>query len=233
MELSRRTVLGGLAAAGGLELASLGLAKRAMALSSQQELVDLAKVSFDKLTTSPDTSELPGYVRRARGVLIFPELIKAGFILGAEGGSGVALVRDDARGWSDPAFYTLVAGSIGFQIGGQLSEVVLTIMTQDSIDALIDNQFKFGGNVSVAFGPVGKGMSRDSTTALNADVYAFAMTKGLFGGVSLDGAGILKRESWNQAYYGFEATPYAIMIEQRLRNPAAAPLVQAVSGVAG
>jgi SH3 domain-containing YSC84-like protein 1 len=233
MQLSRRTLLGGLAAASGLELASLGFAKRALALSDQQELVERSRVTFDKLTTSEDTAELPDFVRRSRGLLIFPELVKAGFILGAEGGSGIALVRDETRGWSDPAFYTLVAGSIGLQIGGQLSEVVLTIMTQESIDALIDNQFKFGGNVSVAIGPVGKGLSRDSTTALNADVYAFALTKGLFGGLSLEGAGILKRDSFNQAYYGFEATPFGILIERRFTNPNAAPLVQAVSAVAG
>lgn len=229
MQLSRRMLLGGLAAAGGLGLAGGGPARRALALSPQQEMVDRCRISFEKLTTSPDTSELPGFVRRARGVLIFPELLKAGFILGVEGGGGVALVRDDTRGWSDPAFYTLVSGSLGLQIGGQVSEMVLTIMTQDSIDALIDNQFKFGGNISVAFGPVGKGLSRDSTTALNADVYAFAITKGLFGGMSLEGAGILKRDSWNQAYYGFEATPFGILIERRFNNPNAAPLVQALT----
>ncbi|MBX6323781.1 MAG: lipid-binding SYLF domain-containing protein [Rhodospirillaceae bacterium] len=232
MQLSRRTLLGGLAAAGGLELAGLGLARSAFALSPQQEMIDRSRITLEKLTTSPDTSELPGFIRRARGVLIFPEVFKAGFILGAEGGGGVALVRDDTRGWSDPAFYTLVSGSIGLQIGGQVAEMVLTIMTQESIDALIDNQFKFGGNISIAFGPVGKGLARDSTTALNADVYAFALTKGLFGGLSLEGAGILKRDSWNQAYYGFEATPFGILIARRFSNPNAAPLVQALTATA-
>ena len=233
MQLSRRTLLGSLAAAGGLELAGLGLARRAVALTSQQEMVDRARLTFEKLTTSQDTDELPDFVRRCRGLLIFPELVKAGFIFGAEGGGGVAMVRDETRGWSDPAFYTLVGGSIGLQIGGQLSEMVMTIMTQESIDALIDNQFKFGGNISIAVGPVGKTLGRDSTTALNADVYAFAISKGLFGGMSLDGSGILKRDSWNQAYYGFEATPYGVLIEQRFHNPNAAPLVQAATGVAG
>jgi lipid-binding SYLF domain-containing protein len=229
MQLSRRTLLGGLAAATGAQVAGLGLARRAMALSPQQEMVDLCRITFEKLTTSSDTSELPGFVRRSRGLLIFPEVYKAGFILGAEGGGGVAMVRSEQLGWSHPAFYTLASGSLGLQIGVQVSEMVLTIMTQDSIDALIDNQFKFGGNVSVAIGPVGKGLSRDSTTALNADVYAFALTQGLFGGVSLEGAGILQRESWNQTYYGTDATPFAILIEQRLTNAAAGPLIQAVS----
>jgi lipid-binding SYLF domain-containing protein len=102
-------------------------------------------------------------------------------------------------------------------------------MIDDSVDALIDNQFKFGGDVSVAIGPVGKGLSLDSTTAFQADVYAFALTKGLFGGLSLEGAGVLKREGWNQEYYGADATPYSILIERRHVNPGADALVQAIN----
>jgi lipid-binding SYLF domain-containing protein len=127
-------------------------------------------------------------------------------------------VRRDAQ-WSQPAFYTLAAGSVGLQIGGQLSEVVLTIMSERAIDAVIDNQMKLGADISVAVGPIGKGLGADTTTNLKADAYTFAKTAGLFGGISLEGAGILKRDSWNEAYYGAGATPYTILIEDKLQNP--------------
>jgi lipid-binding SYLF domain-containing protein len=220
--------MGGLAAVG-VGLAGGGLAKRACAQDSQQNLVEKSRNTFESMIAHEDMKGLAAYVRQAKGIMIFPELFKAGFIVGAEGGAGVAMARDATAGWSNPAFYTMASASIGLQIGGQISEVIFTVMTDDSVDALIDNQFKFGGDVSVALGPVGKGLSLDSTTALQADVYAFALTKGLFGGLSLEGAGVLKRDEWNQAYYGADATPYAILIERRLGNPGADGLVQALN----
>lgn len=216
-------------AALGFALLALGFAQPAAALSDQQEIVDKARITFDKLIQSPEFAELPNYVKRAKALMIFPELVKGGFIIGGEGGSGVLVVRDANHGWSFPAFYTLAAGSLGLQIGGQVSEVVLTIMSDKAIDAVIDNQMKLGGDVSMAAGPLGKGVEAATTTNLEADVYSFAKTAGLFGGVSLEGAGILKRDSWNANYYGSGATPYAIVIERRFSNPNAQPLRDALA----
>jgi lipid-binding SYLF domain-containing protein len=214
----------------GLPLVALGLgaARSAWALSEQQEIVDKSRITFDKLITSEEFSELPGYVKRAKAVLIYPELIKGGFIVGGEGGMGVLMSRGET-GWSDPAFYTLAAGSIGLQIGGQVSEAVFTIMSQKALDAVLDNQMKFGGDMSIAAGPIGKGVGADTTTNLEADVYSFAKTAGLFGGVSFEGAGILKRDSWNAAYYGQGATPYDIVIARKLTNPNAQQLKNALA----
>jgi lipid-binding SYLF domain-containing protein len=213
----------------GIALLGLATARPAAALTDQQEIVDKARITFDKLITSPEFAELPGYVKRAKAVIVFPSLIKGGFIIGAEGGSGVLMVRDDKLGWSYPAFYTLAAGSLGLQIGGEVSEVVLTIMSEKALDAVIDNQMKFGGDVSIAAGPLGKGLEAGTTTNLDADVYSFAKTSGLFGGLSLEGAGALKRDSWNVAYYGTGATPYAILIQRRFSNPNAQPLRDALA----
>jgi lipid-binding SYLF domain-containing protein len=213
----------------GFLLLGLAFARPAMALSDQQEIIDKARITFDKLIQSPEFAELPNYVKRAKALMIFPELIKGGFIIGGEGGSGVLVVRDTNQGWSNPAFYTLAAGSLGLQIGGQVSEVVLTIMSEKALDAVIDNQMKLGGEVSMAAGPLGKGLEASTTTNLESDVYSFAKTAGLFGGVSLEGAGILKRDSWNASYYGTGATPYAIVIERRFTNPNAQPLRDALS----
>lgn len=228
LTMKRRAFLRATLAGLPLAAAAAGFARPAAALSEQQEIVDLARITFDKLITSEEFTELPGYVKRAKAVLIYPQLIKGGFIIGGEGGTGVLLARSDT-GWSDPAFYTLAAGSIGLQIGGQVSEVVFTIMSQKALDAVLDNQMKFGGDMSIAAGPVGKGVEASTTTNLQADVYSFAKTAGLFGGLSFEGAGILKRDSWNEAYYGPGATPYAIVIERRFSNPNAQQLKNALS----
>jgi len=217
MQLNRRTLIETALAAPAL-IWPLLPAGPAQALTPQQELIEKSRLTFEKLITSAEFAELPDYVKRSKGVMLFPELVKASFVVGGEGGSGVLLIR---RGpdWSQPAFYTLAAGSVGLQFGGQLSEVVLTIMSDRAIDAVIDNQMKFGGDISIAVGPLGKGLGADTTTNMKADVYTFAKTAGLFGGISLEGAGILKRDSWNGAYYGAGATPYAILVEGKLQNP--------------
>jgi lipid-binding SYLF domain-containing protein len=195
----------------------------------QQVLVDEARITFDKLIAHPNFGELPDFVRRSKAIMIFPSLVKGGLIIGGEGGSGVIVVRDPQRGWSDPAFYTLAAGSLGLQLGGQVSEVVLTVMNDKAVNALIDNQMKFGGDMSVAAGPSGKRSGTAATTSFGSDVYAFALTAGLFGGVSFEGAAVLKRDSWNVAYYGEGATPYAILVERRFTNPNARTLINALS----
>src|SRR3954468_23158037 len=152
----------------------------AFALTDQQELVDEARITFDKLITSLEFGELPGYVKKAKAIMIFPDIFKAGFVIGGQGGSGLLLVRDAAKGWSQPAFYTLAEGSLGLQIGGQSSETVFTIMSQKALDAILDNQMKFGGDMSIAVGPIGKGIGGNTTTNLSADVYTFSKTSGLF-----------------------------------------------------
>jgi len=202
---------------------------QAAALTPQQELVDRARITFDKLIQHPEFTQLPYYVGKAKALMIFPELVKGGFIVGGEGGSGVLVARHETLGWSYPAFYTLAAGSLGLQIGGQVAEVIFTVMSDKAVDAVLDNQFKFGGDISIAVGPIGQGLEASTTTNLDADVYQFAKTAGLFGGLSLEGAGILKRDSYNEAYYGQGATPYGIVIESRYSNPNAQQLRDALA----
>jgi lipid-binding SYLF domain-containing protein len=171
---------------------------------------------------------LPDFVKRSKAVMIFPSLVKGGVVIGGEGGDGVLVVRDPSRGWSDPAFYTVAAGSLGLQLGGQVSETVFTVMNDRALNALIDNQFKFGGDISVAAGPSGKRTGSSATTNFGSDIYSFAFTEGLFGGVSFEGAAVLKRDSWNTAYYGEGATPYAILIQRKFSNPNSRTLLSAL-----
>ena len=223
MTLSRRTLLAAAAATPAVLSARL-----ALALTPQQELIEKSRLTFEKLITSVEFGELPGYTRNAKGIMIYPELYKGGFILGAEGGRGILAMRQ-GQGWSQPAFYTLAAGSLGLQIGGQVSEVVLTIMSDKALDAVINDQLKFGGDMAIAVGPIGKGIGADTTTNFQADVYSFAKTAGLFGGVSFEGAGIIRDDKWNAAYYGQGATPKGIVVEGKYKNPNTNSLLSSLS----
>jgi len=183
----------------------------------QKELVEKSRLAFLDMITDDNYKEMRDYVKQSRALAIFPELVKGAFIIGGEGGSGVLVTRSTS-GWSYPAFYTLASGSLGLQIGGQVSELVLTIMSEKALTSIINDQFKVGGNVDVAVGPVGKGLSASTTTNFSSDAYSFAKTQGAYVGMSLDGAGILSRGSRNVEYYGAGATPTGIVIQRKFSN---------------
>ena len=212
----RRLVL--FAALSAILVSGLTVARPAGAASEPEQLVDKSRLTIEALLDDPEMPELQKYIKVAKGVLIFPQLVKGGFIIGGEGGSGVFLVKDKTGTWSPPAFYTLAAGSIGLQIGGQVSQVVLTVMNEGAVDAILKSQFKMGADASIAVGPIGKGVEASTTTNLKLDVYAFSKSQGLFGGGALEGAAILKRKEWNGAYYGGQPTPRDIVIRRKVTN---------------
>ncbi len=201
----------------------------ALADTKGNELVEESRVSLERLMSDSNMPEFKRYLAKARGVLIFPELIKGGFILGAEGGSGVLLVRGADGTWSAPAFYTLAAGSIGLQIGAQLSEAVFTVMTDSAVEALLKSEFKLGADASVAMGPLGAGIEASSTTNVGADIYAFSRAVGLFGGGALEGGKIISRRELNDDYYGAPAPARAVVIERKFFNPQSDKLRTALS----
>lgn len=191
----------------------------ARAATEPEELVEKAALTIEKLLVDPNMDELRGYMDRAQGVLIIPQMYKGGFIVGAQGGSGVLLVKGSDGTWSSPAFYTLGGASFGLQIGGEISEVVFTIMSERAVDAILKDQFKLGANADVAVGPLGKGIGASTTSNFSDDVFAFSKSLGLYGGGTLDGAGIFKRTSWNELYYAAGADPKKIVIDRVYFNP--------------
>lgn len=191
------------------------------------DLVDRSRVTLASMLRDPQYQELQRYLQAASGVIIFPQLVRGGFIIGAEGGSGVLLARGADNSWGPPSFVRLTAGSIGLQIGGQVSETVLVVMNDGALDAVLSQQFSFGGDLSVAVGPVGHGVRAGSTANLGGDIIAFSRNQGLFGGGSLEGAALTARNALNAAYYGAnDATPYQIAIERRYHNADADRLIQ-------
>ena len=211
-----RAWLAALLVAGALILTSLNPAGAA---TKPEELVEKAALTVEKLMIDPNLPELQRYMENAQGVLIIPQLFKGGLIVGGEGGSGVLLVKGSDGSWSSPAFYTLGGASFGLQIGGQMSEVVFTIMNDGAVQAILDNQFKLGADASVAVGPIGKGVEASTTTNFSDDIYAFSKSVGLFGGGVLEGAAIVKRTNWNELYYAAGANPQKILVERMYFNP--------------
>ena len=157
-------------------------------------------------------------LKDAAGVAIFPSLYKAGFFVGAEGGNGILVARDTSGTWGYPAFYTLASGSWGIQFGGQKAGVILVIRNKGAVEAILKHQGKFGADLGIALGPIGVGLEGATTTNLAADIYAFSDAKGLFGGVSLEGTAIIRRNDLNEEYYGSNVTPASILMEHANQN---------------
>jgi len=199
-----------------------------------RQLVDKARLAFENFMADKDLG--PGVrslVKRAKGVLIYPQILKGAFIWGISGGSGVMLSYDEKAGkWGGPAFYTIGEASFGLQIGGEASEVILVALTDRGVASLLSTSAKLGADVGIAVGPVGAG-AEAATANLSADLVSYSRAKGLYAGISLEGAVVAVRGSLNKAYYGKEVTPTAILVQREVTNPQAAGLIGAVSKAAG
>jgi SH3 domain-containing YSC84-like protein 1 len=197
-----------------------------------RQLVEKAQLTMESFAVDTNLGAMRGLLATAKGVFIAPQVLKGAFILGASGGSGVFLARQEStKQWSEPAFYTLGGVSFGLQAGGEASEVILLVMSERGVSALLGNNFKLGADASIAVGPVGAGVA-GATAALSADIVSFSRAQGLYGGISVDGSVIAVREGWNSAYYGKSVTPTDILIRRAVSNPHAAGLIAAVTKTA-
>lgn len=185
-----------------------------------QGIVDNSRVALADMMGNEAFSWLHDYLKTAKGVLIFPQVLKGGFFLGGSGGSGILLVKDEKTGdWSEPAFYTLGSVTFGLQIGGESAEVVMVATNQKAIDSLLSSTLKLGGDASVTIGPVGGGAKGSVTIpAVTADFVSFTKTKGLYAGLNLEGSVLAVRDGLNTAYYGKNVTPKDIIVKKTVGN---------------
>lgn len=199
-----------------------------------RHLVEKARMTFENFLSDPNLAVMKDLLKDSKAVFIAPQVLKGAFLIGASGGSGVLLARDTGTGqWNGPAFYTLGSVSFGLQAGGEASEVVLLAMTERGKTAFLASNFKLGADVGIAVGPVGIGASA-ATANLSADVLSFSRSKGLYGGISLDGAVVATRGGLNNNYYGKEGlTPSDVLVRRAVTNPHAGGLVRIVSETAG
>ncbi|HUO44230.1 MAG TPA: lipid-binding SYLF domain-containing protein [Burkholderiales bacterium] len=170
----------------------------AAAASEQQELVAKAEATFSHFKHDPNMEWFRDNIGKAKAVLIAPEIVKAGFILGGSGGRAVLLARDPKTGeWRGPAFYSLFTPSVGLQAGVAVSEVVTLVMTEKALNGLLATSLKMGGDVSIAAGPIGEGAAAN----VDADMIAYVRSKGIYGGINLSGTAVRTSDEWNETFY--------------------------------
>ena len=207
----------------------LALGGQASAQTEQQDVVNAAETTFSNFMRDPDMTWLQRHLSSAKAVLIAPQVVKAGWILGGSGGRAVLFARNEQTGrWEGPAFYNLATASVGFQAGIAVSETVTLVTTEKGLNSLLATSAKLGGDASIAAGPVGAGANADITT----DFVAFSRSKGIYGGVNLDGTVISVADGWNHAYYGRPVLPTDILLTAHAHNPQADRLAEALSRAA-
>jgi len=211
-------------------VAATAIAPLAYAQSEQQKLVAASETTFANFVRDPDMTWFQQNVGRAKAVLIAPEVVKAGFIFGGSGGRAVLVAKDAKSGkWAGPAFYTLATASVGFQAGVAVSEAVTLVMTEKGMNSLLASSFKMGGDASVAAGPVGAGAKSDVV----ADLVTFSRSKGVYGGLNLDGTVVKTSDDWNDAYYGKKVLPPDILVRMNVQAKGAEKLLADVAKAAG
>jgi len=187
----------------------------------QQLLVDQARITFKSFMIDKNMAWFREHMNKAKGFLIIPDLLQGAWFIGGSGGRGVLVVKDKTTGdWSQPAFYTIGSLSFGIQFGGEKSEIIMMVFTQKGLDRLYSSSFKFGGDATIAAGPVGGGAKADVMT----DFVSFVRSKGAFAGISMEGAIVKVNQDWNQAYYGKRVSPLGIVEKKLVSNPGSAEL---------
>jgi SH3 domain-containing YSC84-like protein 1 len=205
-----------------------GLALPAVAAAADRDedahRIDHAARVFREIMDTPDKAIPRGLLNAAKCVAIIPGEEKVAFIFGEKGGKGVAICRN-ANGWGDPIFIAVGGGSFGFQIGASSTDVVMLFMNDRALGRLLSDKFSLGGDASVAAGPVGRDAAAGTDVSLTAEILTYARSKGVFAGVSLEGAVVHADHDDDRALYG-DADRRQIL-DGRLPEPAEAqPLVR-------
>jgi lipid-binding SYLF domain-containing protein len=206
-------------------LTAASLATPSLALAdSPQHLVDSATLSVESMMGGSEGNQAQEYLRRAKAVVVCPNIFRGAFFVGGEGGGCVMLSRNDEGRWSYPAFYNMGSGSFGLQIGVQSAQVMMMIMTDNGLQALLSSQFKFGADAGLSVATLGAGVNGAMSTGLQADIISFSMSEGLYGGISLSGSVLSDDAGTDQSYYGSDLDARQIVIDQEGSNQGANPL---------
>ena len=164
----------------------------------------MATVALNELMDIPANSIPESLLQKAKAVAVFPNVVKAAFVIGGSGGRGL-ITRRTPDGWSAPAMFNIGGGSLGFQIGASSSDIVLVFMSEDGLNSLLGNKFEIGGEASAAAGPVGRTAKASTDVQMRAKILSYSRSRGVFAGVSLTGAVVSPDDDANQALYGLKA----------------------------
>jgi lipid-binding SYLF domain-containing protein len=206
----------------GVVMAAVGASAVGLsAQAPQAERVRNAAIVLEEIMGAADKAIPASVLEKAEAIAVFPGTIKGGFVLAAQRGKGVISARDRANGgWSPPAFMTVTGGSIGAQIGGQSIDIILVVMNQRGLENLLQNQFKIGADGSVTAGPIGRSAEASTDIQMRAQILSYSRARGLFAGVSLNGAAIRQDRDSNEAFYGDPFRTRAIILDGRVKPTA-------------
>ena len=186
--------------------------------SKAQDRVQAAADVLDEIQGAPDKGIPQEVLGSAECVAVVPSMLKGGFIVGAKYGRGLASCRTP-KGWSAPAFFVVTGGSFGFQIGGQAVDLVMLIMNKDGMKHLLSSEFELGADASVAAGPVGRHAEGNTDWKMRAEVLTYSRARGLFAGVTLNGASIKQDKDSTREFYG-RMVPFRTSLVGEIDPPA-------------
>src|ERR1700737_5007885 len=180
------------------------------AFAQNQKLVDRLTAAKDVVTeimATPDKGIPSDILAGAKCLVVIPSYKKAAFIVGAQYGQGVATCRTP-HGWSAPVFVQLAGGSVGFQIGGQATDLILVAMNEQGLQRMLKNKFKLGADAAASAGPVGRNAQAGTDWKLNAEFLTYSRSKGLFAGIDLTGDDVSQNNEDTNTFYGGENHPF-------------------------
>jgi len=186
-----------------------------------------AETTLKNFRNDPELTWFRENAPKAKAILVSPQIWQAGFVVGGSTGKAIVMARDGGKTWVGPAFYRVSAGSLGLQAGAQTVEMVALVMTDKAMNSLMSSSFKLGGDLSYSVGPVGLGKG----APFNTDLVVYTRTKGLYGGINIDGTAITTSDDDNKVYYGKPVTPVDILIKKSVADPGAGSLAKTLSGI--
>jgi lipid-binding SYLF domain-containing protein len=191
-----------------------------------EERIHGAVSIIKEMATQEDAESMAYVLNRAKGVAIFPSVVKAGLVIGGQYGEGLLLKRDSGNSWYGPSFVNIAGASWGLQIGAQSVALVLVITNDRGMEQFMKgDQFKLGGDIAIAAGPVGRQGSAATDINLKASIYSYSMSKGLFAGITLEGSEVEVDENANTVYWGTATSP-----EKALSRKASSSKIKQLTG---
>jgi lipid-binding SYLF domain-containing protein len=200
---------------------SLLVATTVYAANKEQERLENSGVVMQEIMGLPDS--IPQQVmQKAECVIVFPSVLKAAFVVGASYGRGAMVCRTGKEfngPWGSPAMYALEGGSVGFQIGGEATDLVLLVMNQRGASSILHSKVKLGGDASIAAGPVGRDASADTDAYMRAEILSYSRSRGVFAGISLAGSSLRPDDDATQDVYGRKLSARQIVLGGKIGVP--------------
>lgn len=175
-----------------------------------------AREAFKELMESPDRGVPEWLLERTRCVAVVPSVIKGAFIWGGRHGRGVMSCRNEAGAWSPPIFVKISGGSFGFQAGGESTDLVLFFLTERGVRSLLETKFVLGADVGLAAGPLGRSAEATTDLKFKAEIYSYAKSKGLYAGISIEGARLAADYGWGRGFYGERVWPDEVLFRHEV-----------------